>query len=339
MNKPTILYGILNWGLGHAARSIPLIESLAVKYNVIIIASGESCHFLKNNLNQHNITLIETPDYSIHYYKYMPAWGSVITQLPKLFAIKNMHLKLAANFVDKYHPVAIISDSLFGFSHNKIPSILISHQLHLPYNFIYNRLIKQLNKLYDYIWIPDSPRNPLSGLLSKTEGYSQKVSYIGVLSRFQKIKSNIQSGENKQALIILSGPEPMRSYFLEYTLKKTKKKYDTIIVAGHTKYQNKTIENPNVTYKGTLNIPAMASLISGCDTIISRNGYTTLMDLCVLQKKAILIPTPGQPEQKYLAKYFVKKGWAAPANYFRNGIEITQWPDVEYFDGKIPRFE
>ena len=42
--------------------------------------------------------------------------------------------------------------------------------------------------------------------------------------------------------------------------------------------------------------------------MITRPGYTTIMELAVLGKKALLIPTPGQTEQVYLASYHSKKG-------------------------------
>ena len=41
--------------------------------------------------------------------------------------------------------------------------------------------------------------------------------------------------------------------------------------------------------------------------IISRSGYSTIMDLVQLQKRAILVPTPGQTEQEYLASYLMEK--------------------------------
>lgn len=42
--------------------------------------------------------------------------------------------------------------------------------------------------------------------------------------------------------------------------------------------------------------------------VLSRSGYTTIMDLAKLGKKAFFIPTPGQYEQEYLAKKLKKKG-------------------------------
>ncbi|MNW08839.1 hypothetical protein D3C71_2056980 [compost metagenome] len=44
--------------------------------------------------------------------------------------------------------------------------------------------------------------------------------------------------------------------------------------------------------------------IASAETIISRNGYSTLMDLQFLNKKAVLIPTSGQLEQEYLAELY-----------------------------------
>ena len=44
------------------------------------------------------------------------------------------------------------------------------------------------------------------------------------------------------------------------------------------------------------------------DIVISRSGYSTIMDLARLGKKAIFIPTPGQTEQtSYLAEHFYKE--------------------------------
>ncbi|MEO6706954.1 MAG: glycosyltransferase, partial [Ginsengibacter sp.] len=56
-------------------------------------------------------------------------------------------------------------------------------------------------------------------------------------------------------------------------------------------------------------LPAMELnvLMQQSRIIISRSGYTTVMDLATLRKKAILIPTPGQTEQEYLAKYLFQK--------------------------------
>jgi predicted glycosyltransferase len=47
--------------------------------------------------------------------------------------------------------------------------------------------------------------------------------------------------------------------------------------------------------------------IAMAEYVISRSGYTTVMDLVKLKKKSILVPTPGQTEQEYLAGYLMQK--------------------------------
>ena len=44
--------------------------------------------------------------------------------------------------------------------------------------------------------------------------------------------------------------------------------------------------------------------------VIARSGYSTVMDLARMDKRALLIPTPGQTEQEYLGRYLAGKGWA-----------------------------
>ena len=52
----------------------------------------------------------------------------------------------------------------------------------------------------------------------------------------------------------------------------------------------------------------LKKLILSSQTIICRSGYSTLMDMHVLGKnELILIPTPGQTEQEYLADYWHKQ--------------------------------
>ena len=41
--------------------------------------------------------------------------------------------------------------------------------------------------------------------------------------------------------------------------------------------------------------------------LVCRSGYSTLLDLSVIQSRAILIPTPGQPEQEYLSLELMNK--------------------------------
>jgi UDP-N-acetylglucosamine:LPS N-acetylglucosamine transferase len=55
---------------------------------------------------------------------------------------------------------------------------------------------------------------------------------------------------------------------------------------------------------------ALAPLIREAEIVLARSGYSTVMDLATLGKRAVLIPTPGQTEQEYLGAYLAGKQWA-----------------------------
>ena len=56
-----------------------------------------------------------------------------------------------------------------------------------------------------------------------------------------------------------------------------------------------------------LSAVSLNELICSSEFVIARSGYSTIMDLVQLGKKNILIPTPGQPEQEYLAAFLHSK--------------------------------
>jgi len=65
--------------------------------------------------------------------------------------------------------------------------------------------------------------------------------------------------------------------------------------------------------------------------VISRSGYTTIMDLAVLEKKAYFIPTPGQNEQEYLAKRLTKLGIVPSCK--QADFKLEKLGDIEKYTG------
>jgi predicted glycosyltransferase len=73
--------------------------------------------------------------------------------------------------------------------------------------------------------------------------------------------------------------------------------------------------------------------------IISRTGYSTVMDIIKLKKKSILIPTPGQTEQEYLGRHLSQEQIAVVVEQndfsLNDNLEKAkqmnyQFPDREY---------
>ncbi|MFI5164576.1 MAG: glycosyltransferase, partial [Bacteroidia bacterium] len=66
--------------------------------------------------------------------------------------------------------------------------------------------------------------------------------------------------------------------------------------------------------------------ILASEIIVSRPGYSTVMDLALLGKKAVFVPTPGQTEQEYLANYFSEKkiAYSVPQKKFDLRIAMKE---------------
>jgi len=313
--KPTILVAPLEWGLGHATRCIPLINCL-LRYDFRLILAGDGA--VKALLKQEFPTLpfIELPGYHISYsaHKWTMAFQLAI-QIPKIIAGIKYENKRLEQLVKEHHIDGIISDNRYGLYHSSVPSVFISHQLLIktPYGNQTDLYLQQLN--YNYInrfsecWVPDHERETtLSGILSHPV-FSPKIPlrYIGPLSRFHQGTTQ----EEKHLLILLSGPEPQRTIFEKICLAQLSL-YNgpVVLVRGLPAETNKLTVPKNISVYNHLNTSLLQEKINAASFIIARCGYSTVMDLAIMKKKGILIPTPGQTEQEYLAKHLMSVQFA-----------------------------
>jgi hypothetical protein len=219
----------------------------------------------------------------------------------------------------------IYSDNRYGFYHPNVHSVMLTHQLTLPgpkWLLIFPQLVLNKNlKKFNKIEIPDFEYSPrLSGKLSFYEG-STETSFIGPLSQIKPIPTKM----SKQLLLILSGPEPQRSRFAKDIVEETLQLGFPIVVAG----ESKTIPKSElVNALGYCNSAELEVLMNESSHIVCRSGYSTLMELATIGKKALLIPTSGQFEQEYLAKY-----WEEQFNFpTANENEISTKDFVNYLN-------
>lgn len=333
---PRVLITPLNWGLGHATRCIPIIqELLALECEVIIGANGPAAILLQQEFP--TLQHINTPGKTIRYGATKIGFlFSLLWQLPALFQQLREERKWVQKFVGDYQPQLIIADNRYGMYHETVPSILITHQLGIKTGMgtIADRLLQQflyhLIKRFREVWVPDyKGPNSLAGTLSHPNIMPKvPVFYVGPLNRFAKIPSYeaTLSRENhgSSLLILLSGPEPQRT-LLENILKKQLGDYTgkvTLLRGLPEKMKSheapSAADTPLPLYYGPQPIEILDHLppkelferIQQADLVLCRSGYTSLMELLPLQKKLLLVPTPGQPEQEYLARYCTKKGFA-----------------------------
>lgn len=307
-----VLFTVLDWGLGHATRSIPVIEALLQRgYDVHLAGEGNSLLLLKNrfpNLSTHNLFGIQV--------SFSNSSFGIIMMIPQILkSIKKEHEQFL-NLCNELNPDLIISDNRYGAWHPTKQSIFIGHQLYLqaPNRFIkwmepilfhfHSKFLKRFSK----VWIPDAAdENNLSGILAHHPSIAKslKCEFIGPLSRF-KITDNIPTENNYEVVVLISGPEPQRSIFQEACVKEAvllNKK--TLILLGQP-HKNEKIIKGNITLVSHLADEDLLPILQQASFVVCRSGYSTLMDLAALNKSALCIPTPGQTEQEYLARHLSK---------------------------------
>lgn len=293
-----ILFSVLNWGLGHATRSIPVISELLNRdFKVTIASDGLPLLLLKETFQHANF--LELPGLEIKYSKnknQLLAIGQSAAKNPSWFLKERKVLKefLAQNKVD-----GIISDNRPTAFSKVIPSVYITHQLQVKagiYGSVASFGHRSFFKNYNQIWVPDFEENTLAGDLSKKVSGSN-IHYIGALSdlTLRKTVPKFDLG------IILSGPEPQRTILEEILLDELiSTDFKIKLIRGTTEPLQKKIK-PDWEIIDLANRKFIQELYNNSTVLIARSGYSTLMDLYTLPKPAILIPTPNQPEQEYLA--------------------------------------
>ncbi len=327
MTKKRVLIAPLNWGLGHATRCIPIVREFLLQGAEVIIGSeGDSLKILQEEFP--SLESVELPAYNISY----PANGnmalSIALQIPSLRkAIRKEHEFLEVLIETKKIDL-VVSDNRYGLWSKKIPCVFMTHQVMIACPTILKFLQpilfsvqKHFIKHFSEFWIPDvEGENNLSGDLAHAYSLPSNTHFIGALSRFDdslKEEKSISS----DLLVILSGPEPQRSIFENIVLEQLKNfKGKSVLLRGKPGEISKQ-ENSTTQIFSHLDSSTFAHYLRGAKMILSRPGYSSLMDYAVFNKRAILIPTPGQTEQEYLADFHKKNGKAYSENQNEFSLE------------------
>lgn len=301
----TIFIAPLDWGLGHATRCVPVIKQLQQENKIIIGVTALTKKVFDEEFPQ--IQQLQIPGYNVKYSKVLPLWLKLFFDWPGISTVIKKEHALLQEVILKYKIDLVISDNRFGLYSKNIHSIFITHQVFLKTPFA-TGIAQGVNKNYilnfNEIWIPDleNEKESLSAELSHGKHFHPQVKYIGPQTRLQTIPGNEKKYDH---LLLLSGPEPQHSVLRELLIKKVKEnpQMKFAIVTNKFEQQVKNLEvfiSPNV--------QKLSELISQSKKVICRSGYSTLMDLYLLDKKeVILIPTPGQTEQEYLAGYWKER--------------------------------
>lgn len=314
-----VLVAPLDWGLGHATRCIPIInELLAQDCDVWLAGEAAQKHLLRAEFPK--LPFLELRGYRMNYSK-SKKWlmWKMIKQGPKMRRAIKYENKWLDKKIKELRFDAVISDNRFGLYHAETYSVFITHQLRIK-STVGKRTEKLLQKRnYSFInkfntcWIPDNPgKNNLAGELSHPETFPIiPVQYIGPLSRFEK-KPILE--KKNYLLVVLSGPEPQRTIFEDKIINEISHyPFSATIVRGLPGEVRLIPSSGMIHFYNHLPADILNNEMQEAEYVISRSGYSTVMDLATLQKKSILVPTPGQTEQEYLASYLETKKMAIAA--------------------------
>lgn len=330
--SPVVLFALLDWGMGHATRTAPLIQhALDSGWEVHVASKGTALAFLNSQFQESAVRFHTKPGPDIAYAR-RGTWLKIAAQVPAFLKSIRDEANWTEAVVRECGITHIVSDNCYGVFHSRVPSVLMSHQLQLPVPKGLERLARRFVRThalqFQAVWIPDDVEARLSGDLA-TRNPLPHAKFIGVLSR---LPQQAATGHWKRVGMV-SGPEPHRG-LMEKALKQWMQQDDTpsLLIAGRPGAAA-SVEG-NVTIWPDPTAAELAEALKGAETVVCRSGYSSLLDLAALGQRAVLIPTPGQPEQVYLAKH-----WAAAfgmATCSQRDLERGLLPEVQ---GTVPILE
>jgi predicted glycosyltransferase len=328
----------LDWGLGHATRSVPIIRALLDRgLQVVLAGSGDSLSLMRSEFP--TLAVFELPPYAVEYPRYGNMTLKMLRQLPRLRKVIAKEHMLLDHFIASEAVDFVISDNRYGCWSSRVPSILVTHQTTIllpPYMKWLKKTLAWYNRKMIYhfnqCWIPDSPgAHSLAGKLARfPDATPARFRYIGNLSRFSGTLAAKPPSEAKyDIIIVLSGPEPQRTLLEEIILDQLPKTSLRAFVVRGARHAVKPLP-AGVEGADFMETAELEILLREAPCVVARSGYSTIMDLAKLGKKAIFIPTPGQTEQEYLARrlklmklaysasqrqFNLKRAWRASKSY------------------------
>jgi len=302
--KLKVLYAILDWGLGHATRSETIIQNLKNRGADITIASkGLALNYLQDRFQ--TLRFLELPDKEVKYSRSGASWGLLRRSLIQKDLNKKQK-EWTKKLISENEFDLILSDNVYGVYHDEVQSILITHQLKPISPILKQAIAKEIANwinCFHEVWIPDFGEDGIAGSLLQNPRVTIPKKFLGNISRFK----NEPSEKEINYLGIISGPEPQARLFKDKVLEKFKLQTGRNLIA----YSGIKPDNPGkvefVAKKENNNLMRFALQSRH---LICRSGYTSILDILKLGGNALIIPTPGQTEQEYLARRMNELGLA-----------------------------
>ena len=304
-----ILIAPLDWGLGHSTRCIPIIRRLLELNAVPVIgADGGPLALLTKEFPE--LEYVRIPGVGIRYGAGRSQLWSMVRQFPALLRGVRMEQAQFERIRRQLRIDAVISDQRSGIRSAALPSVIITHQI-FPFTPLAQGALRKLNlrhiARFDRCWIMDGPDAPgLAGELSHGTAIPTNARYIGMQSRVRP--DGTAPDRHYRIVAVISGPEPQRTLLEQLLTDRLQH-----IPGDHLLVQGLPTAAGSQQFGNLTKVPHLAAReleaqMADSEFIISRSGYTTLMDLSALGRTALLIPTPGQTEQEYLGELHGRTG-------------------------------
>ena len=309
---PRVLFAVGAWGLGHATRDLPLIEGLLARgCHVTVASSGQALEVLAQHLGGRcpleRLPEMPTPlgrSAPRFYARFLLSLGRVLRWVQQ--DRRAVEALLRAGGYD-----AIVSDNRYGAASPYVPSYHIAHQVRFIAPGRNRALERALLAVHAAllapacrIFVPDTGATPsLSGDLAHglPPTLARRVRYLGILSSLEGAANG--DADPLDYFITLSGPEPQRTLLQEAVLRQLPALPGRGVVALGIPCSPLRLRVGGADVYGFLPRRQQGEAMARSRVVAARGGYTTLMELAALGKRAVLVPTPGQTEQEYLAAY------------------------------------
>ena len=304
-----ILVAPLDWGLGHAARCVPIVRALLEKGALPVIGANKGpLALLRDEFPQ--LDHVQIPGMEVRYVKGRSQAWAMARQFPAMLRQVREERRAFDKIRRDLRLDAVISDQRFGTRAADLPSVLITHQV-FPFSPFAQGVARRINRRhidrFDMCWVPDHAEAPgLSGALSHDTDLPANTRYIGPLSRFSAERGN-EGAKKYRVVAVISGPEPQRSLLEKNVLAQLRGiEGPHLLLTGRPGTLGEHCGDVQLT--GHLPTQKLQAALLHSELIVSRTGYSTLMDLDAIGRGALLVPTPGQPEQEYLGRLHRQMG-------------------------------
>ncbi|MGA8261966.1 MAG: glycosyltransferase [Arenicellales bacterium] len=312
------LFAVHDWGLGHATRDLLLIRALVASgHDVTVLSTGRALTLLREELGE-SCDFIEFPDIPKPLGRTAAAFYIRMSlAMPRVLWLFRRERAFTGHLCRERGFQRVISDSRLGVVSKEVPSYYIYHSLRqiMPaplrsFGPLVERSQRRLLSDARLTLVPDQEENGIAGDLCHNLAcdWAGRVLYLGILSSVQRERVEA----DVDVFISVSGAEPQRTYFESQVMSQVSRLSGrrVEITLGRPDLPYRCWRHGGATVHTYLDRTGQQALLNRARLVVTRSGYTTLMELAELGKPALLVPTVGQSEQEYLADYHHRQGHA-----------------------------